>query len=245
LLGVDLRLILYGMHLNYPACKATQMCGQKSTSFETIRGPNDIRALGHRRSGIVLVVAPSFRKIMTVLNAETRLLDGRLWLATLVCGALPALVGNRLRTTALRFAGVSIGRGTTIGGSVHVSSGRVGAGRAARRLTIGHDCWINADCTFDLSTDIVIGDGVSIAPGVAFVTNTHDIGPADNRAGYQHNNAIHIGAGTWLGTRSTILPGVTIGSGCVVAAGSVVTKSVEPNMLVGGVPARVIRLLSP
>lgn len=188
-------------------------------------------------------MAHSFHKTLNVVREETRQLDGRLWLATVLCGALPPLVGNRLRTTVLRVAGVRIGRGTTIGGSVHVSSGCVDVGRAATRLTIGRDCWINADCTFDLSTDIIIGDGVSIAPGVAFVTNTHDIGPADNRAGLQYNSAIHVGSGSWLGTRSTILPGVTIGSGCVVAAGSVVTKSIESNTLVGGVPARVIRQL--
>ena len=52
---------------------------------------------------------------------------------------------------------------------------------------------------------------------------------------------IHIGKNVWIGANATVLAGVTIGDGAVVAAGAVVTKDVEPNTIVGGVPAKVIK----
>jgi len=54
---------------------------------------------------------------------------------------------------------------------------------------------------------------------------------------------VSVGSGTWVGTRALILPGVHIGAGCVVAAGSVVTASVPDDTMVGGVPARVLKQL--
>lgn len=62
-------------------------------------------------------------------------------------------------------------------------------------------------------------------------------------AGTSFARPIHIGADCWIGARATILPGVRIGRGVTVAAGAVVTKDVEDQVLVGGVPARVIRKL--
>ena len=54
---------------------------------------------------------------------------------------------------------------------------------------------------------------------------------------------IHIGKNVWIGANATVLAGVTVGDGAVVAAGAVVTKDVEPNTIVGGVPAKLIKRL--
>lgn len=59
--------------------------------------------------------------------------------------------------------------------------------------------------------------------------------------GKEKSAPIHIGNHVWIGARATILKGVTIGDGAVVAAGAVVNKDVPPNTLVGGVPARIIK----
>lgn len=92
---------------------------------------------------------------------------------------------------------------------------------------------------------VTIGDGVLIGPEVCICTTTH---PADAKGrkeanGTSYSLPIRIEADCWIGARATILPGVTIGRGATVAAGAVVNKSVEPETLVGGVPARFIRSL--
>jgi maltose O-acetyltransferase len=55
--------------------------------------------------------------------------------------------------------------------------------------------------------------------------------------------SVFIGNGVWVGVNATILPGITIGDGCVIAAGAVVTSDCEPNCLYGGVPAKIIKRL--
>lgn len=75
------------------------------------------------------------------------------------------------------------------------------------------------------------------------LTNGHHISNSGRRAGELQAKPVKIGKDAWLSTRCTILPGVEIGEGAIVAAGAVVTKSVPPNVMVGGVPARIIREL--
>ena len=67
----------------------------------------------------------------------------------------------------------------------------------------------------------------------------HDIDPAKRQS--MSYAPIHIGKNVWIGANATVLAGVTIGDGAVVAAEAVVTKDVEPNTIVGGVPAKVIK----
>jgi len=84
---------------------------------------------------------------------------------------------------------------------------------------------------------------VSIGHHVVLVTAAHDLGPSGGRAGPGRALGIVIEDGCWIGARTTILPGVRIGTGSVVAAGSLVAADVPPNKLVGGVPARMIKSL--
>lgn len=96
------------------------------------------------------------------------------------------------------------------------------------------------DARFTLS----IGDRASISPRVTFVMHTQ---PNDSRiVPYvnSHKGSIVVGPDAWIGTGAVLLPNVTIGEGAVVGANSVVTKSVEPYTVVGGVPARVIKTVN-
>ena len=74
---------------------------------------------------------------------------------------------------------------------------------------------------------------------VVLATINHDLDPAKRQS--MSYAPIHIGKNVWIGANATVLAGVTIGDGAVVAAGAVVTKDVEPNTIVGGVPAKVIK----
>lgn len=87
--------------------------------------------------------------------------------------------------------------------------------------------------------DIFIGKGVYIAPNVGIITTNHKIGSLDD---HEEGKDILIGEGSWIGMNSVVLPGVILGPRTVVAAGSVVTKSFpDGRVLLGGVPAKIIR----
>jgi acetyltransferase-like isoleucine patch superfamily enzyme len=96
----------------------------------------------------------------------------------------------------------------------------------------------------DLAAPVRIGSGVRIGHDVTLLTVNHTIGSEELRSGTREFQGIDIGDGTWIASRVTVLPNVHIGSGCVVAAGAVVSRDVPANTLVAGVPARVIRSLS-
>lgn len=119
----------------------------------------------------------------------------------------------------------------------------VGADDIYKRLHIGSDCLIGVQTYFDLADAIVIGNRVAIGPRVVMITGSHEIGEASMRAGKLTPKPVHIGDGVWIGACCTILPGVTIGSGAVIAAGAVVTKDIPPSALAAGVPAVVKRAL--
>ena len=133
----------------------------------------------------------------------------------------------------LNSAGYSIGEGTRV----------VGPLRCTGQLTIGKDCWIGRDFAVEGNGSVSIGDGCDIAPSVSYLTGGHAIGSHDRRAGAGESYAIAVGDGAWIGARATILRSVSIGKGCVVAACACVERDVPDDVLVGGVPARVIRNL--
>jgi maltose O-acetyltransferase len=110
-------------------------------------------------------------------------------------------------------------------------------------IAIGRGTYINANCFFDGSAPIEVGERCSFGPGVYVITSAHELGGPHQRAGALTARPVRIGAGTWVGARVTILPGVTVGPGCVLAAGAVVTGDCEPNTLYGGVPAKALRRL--
>ena len=108
-----------------------------------------------------------------------------------------------------------------------------------KNIHVGEGVFINACCHFQDHGGVYIGDGCQIGHGVVFATLNHGL-PRSER---QHTvpAPIRLGKDVWIGSNSTILPGVTIGDGAIVAAGAVVTKDVAPDTVVGGVPARFIK----
>ncbi|WP_274650356.1 DapH/DapD/GlmU-related protein [Paenibacillus humicola] len=109
-------------------------------------------------------------------------------------------------------------------------------------LEIGDHTFINAGVGIAACQSISIGDHVKIGPRTSILDSIyHQI---DVNDGEQLSKPIRIANNVWIGTRCTILPGVTIGENSVVAAGSVVNKDVPDNVLVAGVPARIIRELN-
>jgi maltose O-acetyltransferase len=163
----------------------------------------------------------------------------RLLVADALVFFLPRLSFNRLRTAIYRMVGVDIGPRSVVFGRLTIT----GTGSVRRRLHIGAGCIINAPLFLDLSAEIHIGDRVSIGHHCVFVTSHHEVGAAEFRAGVNTARPIRVEEASWIAARSTILPGVTIGQSSIVASGAVVAKDVPANVLVGGVPARLIRSL--
>lgn len=105
------------------------------------------------------------------------------------------------------------------------------------RVLFGKDVFVNRKCQFHVgygNSEIIIGDKVWIGMDTCFVCPTHYFGNEEQRAGTTISKSIVVESGVWIGARVTILPGVKIGKGAIVAAGSVVANNLEANCLWGG-----------
>ena len=155
-----------------------------------------------------------------------------LYFANCIFRMLPETKCFGLKRGLLRLSGAKIGSNVRICSSVMI----IGAGE----LTIGDNTWVGHRCLISASSSIKIGKTVDIAPNVYIGNGTHEITPDKERiASIELAKDIVIGNGCWLCANVTILPGVTIGDKCVVAAGSVVTKSYGNMKLLAVVPADI------
>ncbi len=110
-------------------------------------------------------------------------------------------------------------------------------------IRVGRNVFVNQNCTFYDLGGLEIADDVMIGPNVSIITTGHPIEPSQRRA-FVIGKPIVIERNVWIAADATIIGGVTVGENSVVAAGSVVTRDVQPNALVGGNPARVIRSIA-
>ena len=113
----------------------------------------------------------------------------------------------------------------------------------ARHIFIGNRCFINCNVTILDTNYVRIGDDVLIGPGTVISAATHPLNAALRTEPNFICHPITIGNKVWIGANASILTGVTIGDNAVVAAGAVVTEDVPANALVGGVPAKVIKMI--
>jgi putative colanic acid biosynthesis acetyltransferase WcaF len=134
---------------------------------------------------------------------------------------------STLKCALLRMFGASVGTGVVIRQDVYV--------HVPWNLELAESVWIGHGCVLLNFERISIGSNSALAHEVYLAAAGHDV--ADPHMGYLHK-PINIEDSVWVATRATVLAGVTLGSGCVVQAGAVVTRDVDPWTVASGVPAR-------
>lgn len=110
-------------------------------------------------------------------------------------------------------------------------------------IHVGDNFYSNYDLIILDCREVRIGHNCMIAPRVSIFTATHPIDAGTRVAGFEFAKPVTIGENVWIGGHAVINPGVTIGDNVVVAAGAVVTTDVPDNVVVAGVPARILRNL--
>jgi acetyltransferase-like isoleucine patch superfamily enzyme len=116
----------------------------------------------------------------------------------------------------------------------------------AARLSILRLCYLNSDVFIDLNGAVSLGDQVTVGHHVRFISSSYTVGPSSHRCGIPTHAPIRVEDGCWIGSGAVLLPGNHLcGYGAIVAAGAVVTCDAAPNAMVGGVLAKLIRLLPP
>ena len=105
------------------------------------------------------------------------------------------------------------------------------------------DYFVNINNYFMDGATIEIGNNVFIGPSCGFYTANHPLDYTRRNQGLEKALPIKVGDNCWFGANVSVMPGVTIGAGCVIAAGAVVTKDMPENSLIAGVPAKVIKTI--
>lgn len=111
-------------------------------------------------------------------------------------------------------------------------------------IKVGKNFFANYNCTFLDVAAITFGDNCLLGPNVSIYTAGHPVHPHSRNSRYEYGIAVTVGNDVWLGGCTVICPGVTIGDGCVIGAGSVVTKDIPPYSIAAGNPCRVIRTIT-
>lgn len=144
---------------------------------------------------------------------------------------------SRIRANILRLLGYGIGKNAIITRGLSLS-------KRSDRVLIGEGCFLNEHVYFNATAPITLGKHCDVGFYVQFATASHTLHyPQHSHRPIDPDTSqpIQVGNHVWIGASAIICPGVTIGDGAIIAAGSVVTKDVPAHTLVGGVPAKVIK----
>ncbi len=165
-------------------------------------------------------------------NFDASLLQERQKAETLCFDFNMSKPGSTEQLSALReLLGVDLPQGLTVLAPVYFDYGGY--------THFGEGVFVNHGCYFMDGGTIHIGKNVFIGPFCGFYTASHPMNYKERNEGLERALPIHIGDNCWFGANVSVLQGVTIGSGCVIAAGSVVTEDLPENCLAAGVPASV------
>lgn len=142
----------------------------------------------------------------------------------------------KLKRCLLNFSGIKVGKDTKVVGPLFIGT--------VATLTIGEGCWIGSGLNIYGNGNVVIGDRCDIAPDVSFVTGSHEIGGVERRAGKGVSYEIEIENGCWIGARTTIMGNTIISYSTIIGSASLVNKSIPPNVIALGIPAKTIKDIS-
>ena len=171
------------------------------------------------RCSINIMRRISFLKIIVI--------EGLLYISN---GLIAKIPSHNLRKSFYRYAlNISIGKNSFIFMVVTFDT--------RSNFSMGNNSVVNQNCRLDNRGGLFIGNNVSISSNVQILTADHNPQSAKFEG---RTKSVNIYDYVFVGTRAMILPGVTLGKGCVVCAGAVVTKDVAENIMVAGVPARPI-----
>lgn len=165
-------------------------------------------------------------------NYDEALIEERLQAEQLCYAFNQAVPGSKKQRAALEELLGTVEEGVSVGAPVYFDYG-------GARTKLGAGTFVNHGAYFMDGGGITIGKNVFIGPFCGFYTATHPKQFAERNKGLEKALPIVVGDNCWFGANVSVLPGVTIGSGCVIAAGSVVTKDVPPDSVAAGVPAVV------
>ncbi len=151
-------------------------------------------------------------------------------------------IGDNVAINALSKSGISLGNNVSILRNTIIECTGV-ISEIGEGLEVGNNVGIAQNCFIQVRGKISIGDHVIFGPGVSVFSENHNFSDLQKPIMAQgcHRKGVIIEDDVWVGTRATILDGVTIGKGAIIAAGSVVNKNVAPYTIVGGVPAKFIK----
>lgn len=147
-----------------------------------------------------------------------------------------SILEEEKREEAIRELFGSVGEHPTVLPTFYCDNGK--------NIHVGKDFLANYNVTILDIAPVTIGDYVMIAPNTVITTVNHPLSPKGRREHLGIAKPVTIGDDVWIGSNVTILPGVIIGNNVIVAAGAVVTKHVPDNVMVAGVPAKVIKELT-